>query len=100
MEDISGLFESDQLNSVQLQLKIQVTHKIKETLGKMRDTNYMESRSSSCAPQSTKHQMMKLIVEEWSRIAPTEFHTLVESLSRRLLVAQRPYRHHVGVSFI
>ena len=35
-------------------------------------------------PPSTKHQMMEILVEEWCRIPPIEFQTLVESMPKVL----------------
>ena len=33
-------------------------------------------------PTSTKHQIITFLVEEWGRIPPIEFQTLVESMPR------------------
>ena len=56
-------------------------------------------------PPSTKQQIMEFLMEEWCRLPPTEFQTLVESMSRCieavLMVAQHPIKTlYVGVSCI
>ena len=33
-------------------------------------------------PPSTKHKIIEILVEEWCRIPPIEFQTLVESMPR------------------
>ena len=48
----------------------------------------------SFPPPLTKPQMMEFLVEEWCRVPPIEFQTLVESMPRRTeaVVAPRPIK--------
>ena len=41
-----------------------------------------DSGAQLVPPPSTKHQMMTFLVEEWCRIPPVGFQTLVESMPR------------------
>ena len=43
----------------------------------------VERRLRQCfPPPSTKHQIIEYLVEEWCRIPPIEFQTLVEAMPR------------------